>query len=95
MRNSPGITNICEVGFNAGHSALAFLVGVPNSRVVSFDLGAHLYVTTAFDVLNDMFPGRLQLVLGDSEETIPAFIQQNPDFKCNILVRCQCDALCV
>lgn len=50
MTNSPGIQNICEVGFNSGHSALAFLEGVPNSRVVSFDLGAHQYVTVAFEV---------------------------------------------
>jgi predicted O-methyltransferase YrrM len=50
MTSSPGIQNVCEVGFNSGHSALAFLEGIPNSRVMSFDLGAHQYVTVAFEV---------------------------------------------
>ena len=30
---------ICEVGFNAGHSALFWLTSAPRSRVFSFDLG--------------------------------------------------------
>jgi hypothetical protein len=30
---------VCELGFNAGHSAMLFLETLPNARVVSFDLG--------------------------------------------------------
>lgn len=85
MTSSPGIQNVCEVGFNSGHSALAFLEGIPNSRVISFDLGAHQYVTVAFEVLNNMYPDRLTLVLGDSKQTIADFIEDNPDFRCNLL----------
>jgi hypothetical protein len=38
-------------------------------------------------VLSEMYPGRLSLVLGDSKYTVPHFIEDNPDFKCNLLVR--------
>ncbi len=48
--SNPGLTTMCEVGFNAGHSALAFLVADPAFRVVSFDLGAHQYVVAAHEV---------------------------------------------
>ena len=84
MNGSPGISTVCEVGFNAGHSALAWLEGMPHVNVVSFDLGAHQYVTAAYEVLNDMYPNRLTLLLGDSAETIPMFIAKNPDFRYDV-----------
>jgi hypothetical protein len=55
IRGSPGITNVCEVGFNAGHSALAWLSAVPGIKVLSFDLGAHQYVRPAYEVIDRMY----------------------------------------
>jgi hypothetical protein len=40
-----------------------------------------------YQVLNNMYPDRLTLVLGDSKQTIADFIEDNPDFRCNLLVR--------
>ncbi|CAN0191442.1 unnamed protein product, partial [Ectocarpus fasciculatus] len=67
------VRTICEVGFNAGHSSLNWLLNShPSTRVLAFDLGAHEYVGAARDFLQAVFPGRLELVLGDSIETVPA-----------------------
>ncbi|MCB0309637.1 MAG: class I SAM-dependent methyltransferase [Bdellovibrionales bacterium] len=67
----PEITKICEVGFNAGHSAAAFLGARDNTQVLSFDLGEHNYVQLAKRVIDLVFPRRHVLVLGDSTFTIP------------------------
>lgn len=85
MKNSPDVTQVCEIGFNAGHSALAFLHGLSNANVLSFDLGVHEYVTVARDILQERYPGRLELVLGDSAETVPRYFAQNPHKRCNII----------
>ena len=34
-----GETTVCETGFNAGHSALLFLLAHPNTRYIGFELG--------------------------------------------------------
>ena len=65
---------VCEVGFNAGHSTLLWLMQDPRVRVRAFDLGIHWYsphVTGFFDAAFDA--GRVEVVFGDSQETLPAF----------------------
>ena len=65
---------VCEVGFNAGHSTLLWLMQDPRVRVRAFDLGVHWYsphVTGFFDAAFDA--GRVEVVFGDSQETLPAF----------------------
>ena len=65
---------VCEVGFNAGHSTLLWLMQDPRVRVRAFDLGVHWYsshVTGFFDAAFDS--GRVEVVFGDSQETLPAF----------------------
>ena len=65
---------VCEVGFNAGHSTLLWLMQDPRVRVRAFDLGIHWYsshVTGFFDAAFDS--GRVEVVFGDSQETLPAF----------------------
>ena len=65
--------DILEVGFNAGHSALLYLLANPYSQIHFFDLGEHRYSRACFDFLNSQFPGRLSVVWGDSTVTIPEF----------------------
>jgi mannosyltransferase OCH1-like enzyme len=65
--------DILEVGFNAGHSALLYLLANPYSHIHFFDLGEHRYSRACFDFLNSQFPGRLSVVWGDSTVTIPQF----------------------
>jgi len=66
---------IMEIGFNAGHSAEIFLQHNPHATVTSFDLGMHPYVTHAKEYMDQHYPGRHTLILGDSKETIPTYIQ--------------------
>lgn len=65
--------NILEVGFNAGHSALLFLISNPSSKIQLFDLGEHSYSRECFNLLDKEFPNRLSIVWGDSTETLKAF----------------------
>ena len=85
MKSSPQIKQVCEIGFNAGHSALTWLVGMPDAKVLSFDLGVHEYTTVARDVLQAKYPGRLELVLGDSADTVPRYLAQHPELRCNVI----------
>ena len=51
------IQNICEIGFNAGHSALNWLSSHPTAHVTAFDLGQHQYSAHAVNFLSQYFPG--------------------------------------
>jgi predicted O-methyltransferase YrrM len=70
--------NIMEIGFNAGHSAEVFLASNSRCTLTSFDLGIHGYVQHAKKYIDDNFPNRHNLILGDSTVTVPKFINDNP-----------------
>lgn len=70
---------ICETGFNYGTSAYSFLCST-QARVVSFDLGEHKYVESAKSLISTMFPGRFELVIGDSTRKIPQAQNLQCDF---------------
>ena len=70
---------IIEIGFNAGHSAEIFLENNKNLRMISFDLGEHKYVKPAKEYLDLKYPNRHKLILGNSIETLPKFIEENKD----------------
>jgi hypothetical protein len=53
--------------------------------VVSFDLGAHQHTPEAARFIQSLFPERLELVVGSSEQTIPLFTRLHPAFRCNLL----------
>lgn len=74
---SPSIKNILEIGFNAGHSAETFLSNNSNARLISFDLGEYDYVDVGKRFIDMNYPGRHELILGDSLITIPKFIKTN------------------
>jgi len=78
-------TTVCEVGFNAGHSALLWLMAGA-ARVVSFELGHHNYSHVAHDWIAARFPGRLHVVMGDSSRTVPAFHAMFPHERCHVLL---------
>ncbi len=72
--NKPNI-KILEIGFNAGHSADLFLKNT-SSIVYSFDIGTHDYIIHAKEYIDNKYPNRHTLILGDSRITIPKFIDQ-------------------
>ena len=84
ITNSPNI-NVMEIGFNAGHSAEVFLENNNDLRLTSFDLGGHNYITSAKEFIDNTYPNRHTLILGDSRVTIPAFVNENKDTKFDII----------
>ena len=70
-----------EIGFNAGHSADLFLSQNKNLKLISFDLGEHDYVSKGKCYIDNTYPFRHRLILGDSRATIPNFIKDNPGLK--------------
>jgi predicted O-methyltransferase YrrM len=69
----PEAEYIMEIGFNGGHSAEGFLKINEKVKVVSFDIGEHSYVHTAKKYMDEHYPDRHSLVLGNSTETIPLY----------------------
>ena len=76
---------IMEIGFNAGHSAEVFLHYSDQTHLTSFDLGEHEYVVCGKKYIDDTFPNRHELILGDSKTTIPIFSQSYPDKKFDMI----------
>ena len=66
-----GGRSLVEIGFNAGHSCLLALSVNPSLRYVGVDLGEHAYTDPCFRYLQSVFPGRVELVTGDSREVLP------------------------
>jgi predicted O-methyltransferase YrrM len=74
-----------EIGFNAGHSAEVFLQNNSVSTLTSFDLGAHDYVATAKEYIDNKYPNKHLLVIGDSRVSVPTFHKFHPDIKFDII----------
>jgi len=65
-------TRAMEIGFNAGHSADLFLASNEKLEMVSFDIGRHNYINAGKKCIDETYPGRHTLILGDSLNTVPA-----------------------
>lgn len=88
MASNPCVKTICEIGFNAGHSALLWMIANPNATVVMFDLFEHRASPIGEAFIRsqaDLHPGRLTIIKGDSTNTIPQFHSTNPGFHCDLL----------
>lgn len=72
LKLNPKIRRVMEIGFNAGHSAATMLAARDDIHVTSFDIGIHSYVTTAKALVDELFPDRHDLILGDSMQTLPS-----------------------
>lgn len=80
------VQTICEIGFNAGHGAMLFLQANPKAVVYSFDLALNEYTEPAAQVLEKRFPGRFNLVAGESSATLPRFAKEHPNLRCDLSV---------
>ena len=72
-----GPITVAETGFGLGRSAWAILEANPDAEVVSFDLGDHPAVMTAWQRLYERFGARTSLYYGDSKKTVPQFIDDH------------------
>ncbi len=68
----PGVHTVCEVGFNAGHSAAVFLLANPESVYVGFDTMGLRWSTASLSFMQRLFPGRVSMVKGYSTATLPS-----------------------
>ena len=84
LTSQPNI-KIMEIGFNAGHSADLFLKNNPTATLLSFDLGIHRYVGYGKRYIDINYPNRHTLIIGDSTELVPHFIENNKDTKFDII----------
>jgi hypothetical protein len=78
---SKNAKTIMEIGFNAGHSSELFLESSTDTKILSFDLGFYNYVSVGKEYIDNKFPQRHTLILGDSRITVPKYIQDNPEMK--------------
>ncbi|CAD7932613.1 unnamed protein product [Amoebophrya sp. A25] len=85
IARAPFVKNICEIGFNAGHSTSIFLNANPNARVWSFDLGQFDYTIRQGDLARELFPDRFHLTLGPSQESVEEFHRLYPDITCDVI----------
>ncbi|MEU7474414.1 class I SAM-dependent methyltransferase [Lentzea sp. NPDC042327] len=66
-------TRIAEIGFSIGFSSIAFLESSPAAQVTSFEIHDETPAKSAKEFIDSRYPGRHQLVYGDSTQTVPAF----------------------
>jgi predicted O-methyltransferase YrrM len=80
LYNNKQGSKICEIGFNAGHSAVIFMLHAPRAEFTFFDLGEHKYTRPCYEHLRSKFPEiQSKMVFGDSRLTLPLWIQSFRD----------------
>ena len=63
---------------------MTFLSASPRLKMISFDLATHRYASAARDALRSLFPDRIEIINGDSRDTIPAFAKERGE-QCDLL----------
>lgn len=71
------VKTVLEIGFNGGHSSELFLDTNKNVKVVSFDINRHKAVNLGKFFIDEVYPGRHTLILGDSLTTVPEYAKNN------------------
>ena len=82
---NPRIKNIVEIGFNTGVSSAYFLSARDDINVISVDIGLHSYVNNCKKLIDEQFPGRHTLVIGDSKKIIPELNKSEPRIKPDLI----------
>ncbi len=75
-------TRVCEVGFNAGHSALLMLSGcsAPSIEFTVFDIGQHNYTRPCLEYIQSQFSKTvIEYIEGDSIVKMAEYIREHPE----------------
>jgi len=73
--------HILEIGFNAGFSALLFLLAHPKTKITCIDIGFHRYTYACYEKLRETFgEDRIAFLLGDSVEILPHIHDYDPKY---------------
>jgi beta-1,4-mannosyl-glycoprotein beta-1,4-N-acetylglucosaminyltransferase len=67
------VKSVMEIGFNAGHSSDFFLSRHSDISVVSFELTPGEHTIIGKQYIDEKYPGRHEIVWGDSTVTVPKF----------------------
>jgi hypothetical protein len=76
------VENICEIGFNAGHSTMVMLLGRTNTPLnfTIFDIGRHSYTKPSFEYIKSKFSHvNFEYIEGDSTIMMPEWINNNSE----------------
>lgn len=79
------IQNICEIGFNGGHSSEVFLRTREDTVVTSFDIMRHSYAEVGKEYIDLTYPGRHTLIEGNSLESVPQFAKEHSEVKFDLI----------
>ena len=83
--STPASFDICETGFNSGHSAVFFLELHPSVRYHGWDLGTEFSASKhSAELLKHRYGDRIELVWGDSKITVPRHLNSTK-LKCDII----------
>jgi len=82
---NPNIKNVLEIGFNLGSTAAAFLSTRNDTNVISIDIGFHEYIKDAKKIIDNFFPNRHTLLVGDSKILMRKIEQLYPKFKADLI----------
>jgi hypothetical protein len=87
LRTPGNSTLVCEIGFNCGHSSVAFLEAHENISVLNFDLPTYSWAQIGRKFMRDQYPGRIQVIDGSSSTTVPEYARAHPSFRqCDVVV---------
>jgi predicted O-methyltransferase YrrM len=73
-------TKLCEIGFNAGHSAMVMLLGRNSTPLefTIFDIVEHKYTMPCYNYVKSQFSYvSFEFIEGDSTKTMPEWIRLN------------------
>lgn len=76
------VENICEIGFNAGHSTMLLLLGRDKSPLnfTVFDIGHHPYTKPSFEYIKSKFSHvNFEYIEGDSTISMPYWIHTHKE----------------
>ena len=65
------VSEILEIGFNSGFSALLFLNANPNISITCVDIGEHKYVIPCYNKIKEFYGDRINLFIGNSVDVLP------------------------
>ena len=68
---SPAVRTVCEIGFNAGHSAAVWMSASDRIKLDTFDLFETQMGRAALEFLQAEYPGRINAHAGDSQRVVP------------------------
>ena len=75
----------CEVGFNRGDSATAWLEFAPDANLLSFTMDTRWYTKPGISCTKMAYLERVEIIIGDSRKTVPDYFQEHPDKRCDII----------